>query len=1121
MENSDSNKTKHNKFNLLRDEVENIDIFEDKTHDNVANSMAELIKVEKGGITIGLEGSWGSGKSTVISILKEKLSKISSIKLIQFDAWAHQGDPLRRIFLEALIDEIKGSDNDSKLETIQKKISNREKTIKIKTTRSVTNLGKILSLATFFIPIGLVLMSLVKNLGFSLEGQPHFLFILSLLLSSMPIIVIFGNLFRLTFHKIIKKDIKVFESENWAFLQDDSSQDITQEVSEEEERSSIEFEKYFNDILKLFFAEQSEEARLIIVIDNLDRVASKDALTIWSTLQTFLQQRSNIRNKDWFKKIWIIIPYDPDGLSSLWTSNENVSDEKNNNEVAKAFFDKNFQLRFEVPMPVFSGWTNFAERMTDKALHGWSKMEKKDALNVLILTMEDLNDIPTPREIKNYINQIALLAYQYSEDIPISSIGYYAIMRQMKFISKRNIREKLVSGEMPESKHLNFLPASCRKDIAGLVFGVNPEKGNELLLEPEIKKSLVNGDYDGLTKLVDTHGIDIWPVFRYHINHCSLNFSQMLNYSMAIYPGLEKDYHSEVEDFNNQIKQVVNSQDIVLEFSEREKDGYIAIINLCSGKDNRQFILNFYNKTLKFFDNYLADKGNPPDLSVQFFSTVILELEKINISIQRKTLHFPSLERFIQWVKLSSEVDIWKWIAPSINVIEEISSKIQPNAKIPEGVLESIRYIINSKIEVDWSTLIDQCQKHINHNNGTFSNHSDEVFEILALIGLSNPRYVTNLKPIVTSGQFYHLFNQRQTENPLYASVLCGFILNNELRSITIPVIGQSNQGINKIRAFWEIDDSDKAKSVLSYLKPFKQLNFLWQLAEDSKNKLVGHIIDHAIDELDCSFLFEVEDGLNKMVMYQNLKGNQDGIEKLVEVFIQHGKIESEILENKELDVVENCRELCFVIEQTNNMDLIKYVVNLVKPLTKETWFDSLENDSYLTSLAIELHKKSKEFELSHNYLDAIVEFCTNAEKIEEWQEDNWDGLVKLLSTPFQKEFSKEASNHFIYKKGDISDIFYNLAKDYFDKRKILKEENLYEDMVDNSLKEEHYKKLKLINDLFSRDDIKKYYKKDKDKILVIKDRLKDILNKADEDQKQLLKEISDKLDITLKGTES
>ncbi len=51
---SNSSKNESFQFNILRDEVQNNDIFEDKTHDNVANSIAELIKAEEGGITIGL-----------------------------------------------------------------------------------------------------------------------------------------------------------------------------------------------------------------------------------------------------------------------------------------------------------------------------------------------------------------------------------------------------------------------------------------------------------------------------------------------------------------------------------------------------------------------------------------------------------------------------------------------------------------------------------------------------------------------------------------------------------------------------------------------------------------------------------------------------------------------------------------------------------------------------------------------------------------------------------------------------------------------------------------------------------------------------------------------------------
>ena len=50
------------------------DLFEDKTHQKIADTLYEIIENgEPEGITIGLEGEWGSGKSTVVSILKNKL----------------------------------------------------------------------------------------------------------------------------------------------------------------------------------------------------------------------------------------------------------------------------------------------------------------------------------------------------------------------------------------------------------------------------------------------------------------------------------------------------------------------------------------------------------------------------------------------------------------------------------------------------------------------------------------------------------------------------------------------------------------------------------------------------------------------------------------------------------------------------------------------------------------------------------------------------------------------------------------------------------------------------------------------------------------------------------------
>lgn len=88
--------------NLLSDSPADKDAF--GPHKQLADVIADLVTSSEGSRVIGLAGKWGAGKSTVISLLRELLSQRSNARLFVFDAWAHEGDPLRRNFLERLVD---------------------------------------------------------------------------------------------------------------------------------------------------------------------------------------------------------------------------------------------------------------------------------------------------------------------------------------------------------------------------------------------------------------------------------------------------------------------------------------------------------------------------------------------------------------------------------------------------------------------------------------------------------------------------------------------------------------------------------------------------------------------------------------------------------------------------------------------------------------------------------------------------------------------------------------------------------------------------------------------------------------------------------------------------------
>ena len=92
-------------FNILTEEESSEDAFEDGAHRRIADSLYAVITSQEHSANIGLSGEWGSGKSTVIRMLKEKMENDHLFFI--FDSWAYENDSLRIDFLLEFIHEIK------------------------------------------------------------------------------------------------------------------------------------------------------------------------------------------------------------------------------------------------------------------------------------------------------------------------------------------------------------------------------------------------------------------------------------------------------------------------------------------------------------------------------------------------------------------------------------------------------------------------------------------------------------------------------------------------------------------------------------------------------------------------------------------------------------------------------------------------------------------------------------------------------------------------------------------------------------------------------------------------------------------------------------------------------
>jgi hypothetical protein len=169
------------KFRLLDDKPTSSDNF--KAHDRVAASIADMIISEQGGKSISLIGHWGSGKSSIIEILKNKLK--NKCRVFIFNAWAHEGDPLRRSFLESLISFftdngiIKKEDWEEKLKQLS---GNKEKS-ELKERKNPTKYGLLLIFSTALLPIGLAIFSKWPAIS-------YLMLLVSLLVAGSPLIVL-------------------------------------------------------------------------------------------------------------------------------------------------------------------------------------------------------------------------------------------------------------------------------------------------------------------------------------------------------------------------------------------------------------------------------------------------------------------------------------------------------------------------------------------------------------------------------------------------------------------------------------------------------------------------------------------------------------------------------------------------------------------------------------------------------------------------------------------------------------------------------------------------------------------------------------------------------------------
>lgn len=1125
-------------FNVMDDSASDSDLLKDGTHQKIANRLFDLItKSDTKGLTIGLEGSWGSGKSTVVNLLRKKLEETKETFVFYMDSWVHEGDYLRRAFLERFTQRLQEAGVDeATLEDIKNEISNKVVVKHHDTAPKTQPIGTALALMTIFLlPIGLSFIDQscddvnidVSLPFFSLQSY-NWLFVIGLLFVLAPLVVAFVAWFR------NKK--KGLTSVFWTT---ETTETTTTETTEEPEKTSIEFENFFKRLLKI--ADEKGLTNVVCVIDNLDRINPDDALKIWSTLQVFVQLKNSNGINDDLSKVWIIVPYDESGLRLLWDKQDNsqiecgkeyASDEneeqkepneKKNFRCSKSFFDKSFQLRIEVPKMLFEGWENYADKIIHDSLeNSFSEEQMSCVLEMLKRGRVSISDAPSPREIKTYVNQVGFLYPLHKENAFLDSLCFYVDLKYLKSKSADEIKKGLLDRSiLSENKVFGFVKekTDIEKELCAILFNVNGEKGMELLIEDPVLNALNERNEEKLQKLVLDHEHAV-KIFVQNI--LAENKYDCKNYMHLLKKTFEKKIEDDLLHFVRK-----NSERICTQMGEiASDDDLCAIFQVVMDSSEIDALRQLSQKYVAMQHERL--KGNVDESTmkkiVESFERVYSIVDNSDlIYIDYSQVGMQLFQQIADAVEIERLSKFGKFIRGTDTLDEDYSKKIVPNS--PELTLLPKLPVILACCSgcLQWNKTLQAINKLIvfrPQNNVLNTDAFVQCIEVIsALQGYELKEERDIIKQLLNRADFWHYVSVSQKESVKLRAAYLLAKYTDDLISPQVQFTGQSLNGYNSTKAVFNERNDDFVRYFCKKINAIQKSDFIWSLAKNHTYLLIGGIIEKQLNDGQHWF-FNTDKPFEcfaNAIEYE-YSDNESVKVRLLTEFEGSAQLISNVL--KDETPVTTCLSACkLLLESKYSRDVVEKVKQELALKKKDDWSNALNDNTELLNIVRICRglNESPLEELSNDFADAFKEYVKStmsAEKANCLTMKDLAGLYDCMNDSFKKYVSGDVNDELLVQKFAvlpqardflIAKLDYDvLIKKYQDVNKIIK------DLVDGAMWDQLGFVVALIDKLGDQLILEKHYTK------VMQQPLKSLKDKANEEQFKIVEPLCKFFNVNL-----
>jgi len=413
---------------------------------NLAHSLINWKNPES--LVVALCGKWGSGKSSVINLVKEEISSSKSVEkptLIEFNPWLFSGEEkLNEHFFTEIAKELQIKNETERDHELANRLRLYSKLIGLLPDKGPLSeiIEKALIVAGLF---GLSSTQILKLLNFDLHGWQVIIFLLGFFALVL-------SLFRGTIAKLA---------------------DFFEERSKLHNKSVLAFKE---DIKKALL---NRSRKILIIIDDVDRLTPEEIRVLFKLIKI---------NTD-FPNLIYLLSFDPEVVKSALSLQSGVSGQDYLEKIVQVNFDIPFTKQDKIAQILFSELHRILSTLPDSAhklfdmtywgnvYHSGFKEFFKNIRNVKRFASSlDFNLSLLTREHVIEVNPIDFIAV---EAIRVFCTDFYNFMRTHNYLFTSTSTERGSSGKSERRREieqgLELVPESQRDYVKELISRIFPQ----------------------------------------------------------------------------------------------------------------------------------------------------------------------------------------------------------------------------------------------------------------------------------------------------------------------------------------------------------------------------------------------------------------------------------------------------------------------------------------------------------------------------------------------------------------------------------------------------------------------------------------------------------------------